>query len=421
PRPVTCGSGLRIGVGTVYPEIKFTLPPMRIDEQHMAAICEIYRKTISAVLERAVALSAPGVVVEFEHLPEMTRVPAWGEAITRVLREAMDAAAQKDGLRTALRVTPVDIRESRNTQVEFEEQSATLLESFRRCAAAGADLLAIESTGGKEISDQALMECDLRGLMRGLVVVGTEDCGALWREIKKIADAAHRHCIPSGDSACGFANTAMVLAERGYIPRVFAAMVRVISAVRSLAAFENGAVGPSKDCAYEGVICKAVRGVPISMEGKSAAFAHLSSIGNIASAATDLWSNESIEVGRALSGEAVVANFEQLVYDCRLMNTARERGGEEGARQFRDWLVMSDAPLDPQAWVLNPEFVVQAAEVISRESDPYSRAYEAAVLTLNSISRAIEDQELQVPDAEIGWLEQLRGDLEDLPESAADL
>jgi methanol--5-hydroxybenzimidazolylcobamide Co-methyltransferase len=32
---------------------------------------------------------------------------------------------------------------------------------------------------------------------------------------------------------------------------VLAAVVRAMSAVRSLAAFEQGALGPSKDCAYE--------------------------------------------------------------------------------------------------------------------------------------------------------------------------
>jgi len=54
-------------------------------------------------------------------------------------------------------------------------------------------------------------------------------------------------------SACGFANTAMVLAEKKYIPRVFAALVRVISVVRSIVAMEEGAVGPDKDCGSAGV------------------------------------------------------------------------------------------------------------------------------------------------------------------------
>ena len=40
---------------------------------------------------------------------------------------------------------------------------------------------------------------------------------------------------------------------------------------------------------------KAIAGVPISMEGRSATCAHLSPIGNIAAAAADLWSNESVQ------------------------------------------------------------------------------------------------------------------------------
>jgi len=58
--------------------------------------------------------------------------------------------------------------------------------------------------------------------------------------------------VSGGDSACGFANTAMQLAHQKMLPEVLAAVVRAMSAVRSLAAFEQGAVGPSKDCAYEG-------------------------------------------------------------------------------------------------------------------------------------------------------------------------
>ena len=88
----------------------------------------------------------------------------------------------------------------------------------------------------------------------------------LWTEITAIADKTGT--IASGDTACGFANTAMVLAEKKYIPRVFAATVRVVSAVRSLVAAECGAKGPHKDCGYEGVYVKAIAGTPISMEEK---------------------------------------------------------------------------------------------------------------------------------------------------------
>jgi len=134
--------------------------------------------------------------------------------------------------------------------------------------------------------------------------------------------------VPGGDSACGFANTAMQLAHQQMLPEVLAAVVRAMSAVRSLAAFEEGAVGPSKDCAYEGPIVKAITGVPISMEGKSASCAHFSPVGNIAAAMCDLWSNESVQNVRLLAGNAPEVFTESLIYDCRLMNVASSRGAE---------------------------------------------------------------------------------------------
>ena len=43
----------------------------------------------------------------------------------------------------------------------------------------------------------------------------------LWRNIVDISN--QNGVIPAGDSACGFANTAMVLAEQHFVPRVWAA------------------------------------------------------------------------------------------------------------------------------------------------------------------------------------------------------
>jgi len=80
----------------------------------------------------------------------------------------------------------------------------------------------------------------------------------------------------------------MVLAEQHYIPRVWAALVRVMTVPRSLIAFEQGAVGPNKDCAYEGPYIKAITGCPISLEGSEASVAHLSPIGNITRSVPDL-------------------------------------------------------------------------------------------------------------------------------------
>ena len=52
----------------------------------------------------------------------------------------------------------------------------------------------------------------------------------------------------------------------------------------------------------------------MAMEGKTAACAHLSPVGNIAAATCDTWSNESVQNVRLLSGSAPEAFTELLAY-----------------------------------------------------------------------------------------------------------
>ena len=73
----------------------------------------------------------------------------------------------------------------------------------------------------------------------------------------------------------------MQLAHQKMLPEVLAAVVRAMSAARSLVAFEHGAIGPSKDCAYEGPMIMAITGCPIAMEGKSATCAHFSPLARV--------------------------------------------------------------------------------------------------------------------------------------------
>src|ERR1039457_6460689 len=132
----------------------------------------------------------------------------------------------------------------------------------------------------------------------------------------------------------------MALADTRHIPKVWAAVVRVMTVARSLVAQERGAVGPGKDCAYENVYLKAITGCPMSMEGAEAACAHLSPVGNIAKAVADLWSNESVQNIKLLGGMAPTVCVEQLLFATRLMNTASAHGAAS-ARLLRDWLVES--------------------------------------------------------------------------------
>ena len=329
PRPVTCGRGLTIGGGTVYPELNFTLPPMLVEDAAWEQVRSHYDRIGQAVVRRSAALSLPGVVLEFEQLPAMTERPQWGAEITALLQQHLKALHEKTGIPTALRVTVVDLREmKRPPLLRSGEGWARTREAFVCAAQAGADILSIESVGGKEVHDEALTMADLPGIVWSLGSLSCRDMAWLWNEITAIA--REYGCVSGGDTACGFGNTAMQLAGKGMLPTVLAAIVRAATVPRSLAAYEHGAVGPSKDCAYEGPVMKAITGVPISMEGKSSSCAHFSPLGNIAGATADLWSNESVQNVQLLSGSAPEAFLELLAYDCRLFNTATRANDDSG-------------------------------------------------------------------------------------------
>ena len=312
--PVVLANGMIIGGGTVYPEINFTLPTMQITKDTMPEVVRNYREIITGICERAVALDVPGFVAEIETLPPMTENPEWGIEVCKTVVDIVKECEAKHGIKGAVRITPNDIREGSDLEHMWRGRHwDAMIKTFEGCAKAGADLLAVESIGGKEVHDDAIMYCDISKSIFALSVLGCADMNKLWTEIAGIADKTGT--VAAGDTACGFANTAMVLADKNYIPRVFAAAVRVISVVRSLVAVECGAKGPHKDCGYEGVYVKAITGIPISAEGRTAACAHLSPVGNIAACAADLWSNESVQNIKLLGGMAPTVSFEQLVYD----------------------------------------------------------------------------------------------------------
>ncbi len=413
PRPVICGNHLTLGAGQVYPEINFTLPPMLINNETWSEVRRHYEDIAQAVVRRAKALSLPGLVVEFEQLPPMTDRPQWGAEITAILHEHLDRLHADAGIPTALRVTVVDLRDAERPPVLRAGASwEKMREAFTCAAQAGADILSIESIGGKEVHDQALLLGDLTGIVTALGSLGARDMAWLWDEITAIA--RRYNVISGGDTACGFANTAMQLAGQGMIPSVLAAVVRAASGPRSLAAYEHGAVGPSKDCAYEGPVMKAITGCPISMEGKSACCAHFSPLGNIAAAAADLWSNESVQNVRLLSGSAPEAFLELLAYDCRLFNTALSAGNGDALR-LRDWLVAGDLPLSVEALMLEPATVLELARAIVEVEDGYTRTVRVVRQACAAIQRAVDRGRIRMEPREGKWFKRLCASAEALP------
>ncbi|BBB91812.1 MAG TPA: methyltransferase MtaB domain-containing protein [Methylomusa anaerophila] len=412
PNPVKTKHGLVIGGGAIYPELNFTLPPMEVTAANMPEIKQIYSEMIDGVLKRAVELHAPGLVVEFEMLPEMTLVPEWGIEVNNILVNAIAEYHAKYGLKGALRSTPGDVREFKRPPVQRSgEIYQNLLRTIEGSAKGGADFIAIETTGGKEVHDEALVNADLTKVIFALGIMGTRDMKFIWEKIVEISNANGAQA--AGDTACGFANTAMVLAHKGFIPNVFAAVVRVASVARTLAAYEAGAVGPNKDCGYEGVYCKAITGSPIAMEGKSAACAHLSAVGNIAAAVADLWSNESVTNVRLLSDIAPVVSIEQLIYDCRLMNLAKEKGY---GVTFRDLLADSDSKWDPQAYVLRPDVVLDISKDLIKAKTPFLRTKAGAKLAIDKIRKAVDNNEIIIAEREKPWLDIMDNQVEAIPD-----
>jgi methanol--5-hydroxybenzimidazolylcobamide Co-methyltransferase len=414
PKPVTTRRGMVIGGGRVYPELNFTLPAIEVADATFPRVRKHYEEIVTGALKRAAELGSEGVVLEFETLPPMTARPEWGIELCQVLLDGMEEAHAKTGLKSALRMTPNDNREMVRPPLMRQGQYwENMLLTFDRCAELGADFLSIESVGGKEVHDEALTFCNLQQVIFALCVLGVRDMEFLWTHIAGIARRRGVHA--AGDTACGFGNTAMVLAEQGMIPRVFAAVVRAVTAVRSLVAYSCGAVGPGKDCGYENPILKAITGCPMSMEGKTAACAHLSPLGNIAAATCDLWSNESVQNIRLLADMAPTCYLEQLEYDCRLFNQALA-DGPQGARLLQKWLVQSDAGRDPQALILAPENVIALASTIVAAPGPYAAGKAVALNAIEILRTGYREGRVRILDRELPYLDLMEAAVAELPE-----
>jgi len=115
------------------------------------------------------------------------------------------------------------------------------IESFEVAAENGADVLSVETMGGKEVSDYAILHQDIRGWLFGIGYLGSMDMEWIWPQIVDVAKK--NKIIAGGDTNCAGANTSMFMAG-GYldkdIPRTFAAVTRCIASARTLVAYECG-------------------------------------------------------------------------------------------------------------------------------------------------------------------------------------
>jgi len=399
--PLKYGYDLEVGRGYVVPEIKY-FPRIGKD------VRDEYRSITESVLKRAVDLDMRRLQLETELTYLEMGVQNLPGEITQLQKSIIERYAREYGLNVGFRVTVADIRDFGKPKHD-ESNYMRMMETFESVASNGADVLSIESEGGKELFNYAIIRQDVSGIVASIGQLAALDMGRLWRDIVKIAN--NKHVIAGGDSACAFANTAMRLAggkRDNVIAHSLAALVRVMSASRSLIAYEEGAVGPGKDCAYENVFIKAITGYPMSMEGKSAAVAHSSLVGNIIAAACDLWSNEQTENVKLFGGYGPEVFLEMLHYDTKVMNTALETGK---GKELKSLFIDSDKYVDPQSYVLAPEVVYTICKTIVKEGDVLSRtvasASEAAAMLLS-------DSKLALAKNEIRFLEAARIKLEEI-------
>jgi methanol--5-hydroxybenzimidazolylcobamide Co-methyltransferase len=162
-----------------------------------------YEQIISGALRRAAELEAPGVVIGFDTLPPMTEHPQWGLRIVEILLKGVKTESDRSGLKSVLRVTPNDNREfERPPLMRHGRYFDAMLELFDSSAGAGAELLCIESVGGKELHDDALLNGDIAASIFSLCILGARDMEFLWNRLDGIVK---RHgVVCAGDTACGF-------------------------------------------------------------------------------------------------------------------------------------------------------------------------------------------------------------------------
>jgi methanol--5-hydroxybenzimidazolylcobamide Co-methyltransferase len=183
-----------------------------------------------------------------------------------------------------------------------------------------------------------------------------------------------------------------------------------------MVAYECGATGPTKDCAYEDPIIKAMTGVPIATEGKTSACAHSDLAGNLIAAVCDLWSNEAVEYHDMFGATTTSVFAEILGYDCAMFNSAIELGYQQ---QMKEILVNSDMYRDSHSLILAPDnaWEVGNAIVSNRAEGLYASAKAGAMKAGQII---LGDAKMKLTALEKTALTKAMKDMEALPAKEGD-
>ena len=417
--PLSYGLGLKVGSGAVIPEINFA--PRPGSEKTVESLRREYVDYITKdVLDRAVTLGFSSVQLENEWISQMGyNSETLAKPIVAGQKEMMRKYHDEYGIACAIRHTIADQREGdgglRPGMDSRHNYPEKLLESLEVACKNGADVVSIESVGGKEIADYAVVRQDIKGWLFGIGYLGSLDMEWLWTQIVEVAKK--HNVVPGGDTNCAGANTSMFMAG-GYldkdIPRTFSAVTRAIAAARTLVAIECGATGPDKDCGYEGPILKAISGRPSAQEGKGAQCAHCDMMGNLIAQVCDLWSNESVEYHPEFGGSSVQCWLGVIGYEAALMTASKQMKTD---KILRDTYVVSDRFRSPEAFILAYDNAYKIGQAIVEHGESYYlRAKAAGLKAAELIQESNDKGKLKLTKEEKDALSRVSADLRSLPD-----
>ena len=416
--PVSYGFGMKVGSGRVIPEINYA--PRPGTEKDPQTLRREYVDYISKdVLDRAVTIGLPDLQLETEWISQMSNAK-----ISTPVVEGQKAITEKYheeyGINTAVRHTIPDKRDPGNGMRpgmdKVHGSPELLFENAEVACENGADVFSVESMGGKELADHAITNGDITAFLFGVGYLGSIDMTYIWQNFVDICKK--NKTIPGGDTNCSGANTAMFMAG-GYldndVQRTFSAITRAIASARTLVAWECGAVGPDKDCGYEGPICKAIAGKPTAQEGKNCQCAHCDIQGNLMASTCDLWSNESVEYHPEFGGSSVQCWLAPLGYEVALMNTSIELKQE---KILRDLYMYTDRVRGPEGYILAYDNAYKIGAAIAENgNDLYLRAKAAGETAAKIIHDGYKSKELPLTKKQLEVLESCQKQLAALPDS----
>ncbi|MEM3437056.1 MAG: methyltransferase MtaB domain-containing protein [Nitrososphaerales archaeon] len=412
--PVFCKNwNIQFGAGYVVPEVKVAPRPGTGDS--LEKLKAEHEKITRDACDRAAAIGIPFFMIEQEHVFQQTYNPKWAGEITALQASIIEEYVSKYGMKAALRQTVGDIRVAEKPgglrEALGSEYDRRIAETVEECCKNGASDICMETMGGKEVVDYGCMRQDIRAILFGIGYLGSIDMEYVWDRNVKICSKYSTN--PGGETNCSGANTLMFVAgglTAHDFPHTIAMLGRAIAAARTLVAYECGAVGPHKDCAYEGPIVKAVSGRPGAQEGKQAVCAHGDVMGNTIAAVCDVWSNESVEYHSEFGGTTPAVWLQATAMEAALMNTAIQTGQ---AKVLRDLYTLTDRYRDPQGYCLSYDNAWRIGKaLVEYGKDIYLRARAAALEAGKIMKEAHEKREVVLTRFELDSLERAMAELE---------